>query len=139
MAAGTLVGLLVAGVYKSRRRGLLLLTTAAILGVATACMGLLSGFWPMALLLFAMGCFSGFINVQIQAWLQQRVDRSVLGRVSSVAMLSSFGLMPSRWRPPGSPRSGASRGCLRSAAQRLPSSQGSAHCSGRCAASSSGS
>ena len=94
VAAGTLVGMLLAGVYKSRRRGLLLVTTAAILGVAMACMGLLSGFWPVAVLLFAMGGFSGFINVQIQAWLQQRVDRSVLGRVSSVAMLSSFGLMP---------------------------------------------
>ena len=57
-------------------------------------MGLLAGFWPVALLLLVMGCFSGFINVQIQAWLQQRVERSVLGRVSSVAMLSSFGLMP---------------------------------------------
>ena len=94
VAAGTLVGMLLAGVYKSRRRGLLLVTAAAVLGVAMACMGLLSGFWPVASLLFAMGCLSGFINVQIQAWLQQRVDRSVLGRVSSVAMLSSFGLMP---------------------------------------------
>lgn len=94
VAAGTLVGMLLAGVYKSRRRGLLLATTAAILGVAMACMGLLRGFWPVALLLLSMGCLSGFINVQIQAWLQQRVDRSVLGRVSSVAMLSSFGLMP---------------------------------------------
>jgi hypothetical protein len=48
----------------------------------------------VACLLLVMGGFGGFINVQIQAWLQQRVDRSVLGRVSSVAMLSSFGLMP---------------------------------------------
>ena len=31
---------------------------------------------------------------QIQTRLQQRVERAVLGRVSSVAMLSSFGLMP---------------------------------------------
>lgn len=94
VAAGTLIGMLLAGVFKSKRRGLLLVGTSAILGIATACMGLLSGFWPMAVLLLVMGCFSGFINVQIQAWLQQRVDRSVLGRVSSVAMLSSYGLMP---------------------------------------------
>jgi MFS family permease len=94
VACGTLIGVLLAGVYKSQHRGLLLSGTGAILGVATACMGLLPGFWPVAALLLVMGCFSGFINVQIQAWLQQRVDRSVLGRVSSVAMLSSFGLMP---------------------------------------------
>jgi MFS family permease len=94
VAAGTLIGMLLAGTFKSKRRGLLLVGTGAILGVATACMGLLGGFWPVALLLLLMGCFSGFINVQLQAWLQQRVERAVLGRVSSVLMLSSFGLMP---------------------------------------------
>jgi MFS family permease len=94
VAAGTLIGMLLAGVYKSKRRGLLLVGTGAVLGLAMACMGLLTGFWPMAVLLFLMGCFSGFINVQLQAWLQQRVDRAVLGRVSSVVMLSTFGLMP---------------------------------------------
>jgi MFS family permease len=94
VAAGTLVGMLLAGVFKSRHRGLLLLATSGILGVATACMGLLRGFWPVASLLMVMGCFSGFINVQFQAWLQQRVAREVLGRVSSVSMLSVFGLMP---------------------------------------------
>jgi MFS family permease len=94
VAAGTLAGLLLAGVYKSRRRGLLLLGTSGVLGVAMACMGLLTGFWQVALLLAVMGCLSGFINVQLQAWLQQRVERAVLGRVSSVLMLSAFGLMP---------------------------------------------
>ena len=94
VAAGTLVGMLVAGVYKARRRGLLLLGTSFVLGLAMACMGWLPGFWSMAALLMVMGCFSGFINVQIQSWLQQRVDRAVLGRVSSVSMLSAFGLMP---------------------------------------------
>ena len=94
VAAGTLIGMLLAGTFKSRRRGILLVSTGAILGVAMMGMGFLAGFWPVALLLLVMGCFSGFINVQLQAWLQQRVDRSVLGRVSSVLMLSSFGLMP---------------------------------------------
>jgi MFS family permease len=94
VAAGTLAGILLAGVYKSRRRGLLLLGTSAVLGVATACMGLLPGFWGVAALLVVMGCLSGFINVQIQAWLQQRVERALLGRVSSVTMLAAFGLMP---------------------------------------------
>jgi MFS family permease len=94
VAAGTLIGILLAGVYKSRHRGRLLVGTAAILGVAMASIGRLAGFWPVAGLLLVMGCLSGFINVQIQAWLQQRVERSVLGRVGSVAMLSSLGLMP---------------------------------------------
>jgi hypothetical protein len=94
VAAGTLAGMLLAGVFKSRRRGLFLLGTSGLLGIAMACMGLLPGFWPVASVLGVMGCLSGFINVQLQVWLQQRVDRAVLGRVSSVLMLSAFGLMP---------------------------------------------
>ena len=94
VAAGTLAGMLLAGVFKSKRRGILLVSTGAILGLAMASMGFLAGFWPMASLLLLMGCLSGFINVQLQAWLQLRVDRAVLGRVGSVLMLSSFGLMP---------------------------------------------
>ena len=94
VAAGTLIGMLLAGTFKSKRRGILLVGTGAILGIAMASMALLSGFWPVAALLLAMGCLSGFINVQLQAWLQMRVERAVLGRVSSVLMLSSFGLMP---------------------------------------------
>lgn len=94
VAAGTLAGMLLAGVLKSKRRGLLLVATASILGVATMSMGFLPGLWPVAAMLLGMGCFSGFINVQLQAWFQQRVDRAVLGRVVSVSMLSAFGLMP---------------------------------------------
>jgi MFS family permease len=94
VAAGTLLGMLLAGVLKSGRRGLLLVGTSAMLGVATACLGLLPGLWPVAALLTVMGALSGFINIQIQAWFQQRVDRAFLGRVISVSMLAAFGLMP---------------------------------------------
>jgi MFS family permease len=94
VAAGTLVGMLLAGVLRVPRRGLLLLGTTAALGLATACMAWLPGLWPVAAILFVMGILSGFINVQLQAWFQQRVDRAFLGRVVSVSMLSAFGLMP---------------------------------------------
>jgi MFS family permease len=94
VAAGALAGMLLAGVLKSKRRGLLLVATSSTLGVATFGMGFLPGLWPVAALLLLMGGLSGFINVQIQAWFQQRVDRAVLGRVASVSMLSAFGLMP---------------------------------------------
>ncbi len=94
VAAGTFVGMLLAGVLKSERRGLLLCGTSAALGAATAFLAVLPGLWPVAALLAVMGAFSGFINVQLQAWFQQRVDRAYLGRVVSVLMLSAFGLMP---------------------------------------------
>src|SRR5262245_33073225 len=94
VAAGAVAGMLLAGVWKSERRGVLLCGTGAILGAATASMAMLPGLWPVAALLAVMGVFSGFINVQLQAWFQQRVDRAYLGRVVSVLMLSAFGLMP---------------------------------------------
>lgn len=94
VAAGTLGGMLLAGVFKLKRRGLLLVSISSMLGVATSSMGLLPGLWPVAAMLMLMGCLSGFVNVQIQSWFQQRVDRAVLGRVISVSMLSAFGLMP---------------------------------------------
>ena len=94
VAAGTLAGMLLAGAIHARRRGLLLVLTGIVLGVATCTIGFLPAFWPVAALLATMGCFNGFLNVQFQAWFQQRVDRAVLGRVASVIMLSAYGLMP---------------------------------------------
>lgn len=94
VAAGTLAGMLLAGVIRMKRRGLALLGATSILGVITGVVGFVPGLFPVAALLAVMGCLSGFSNVQIQAWFQQRVDRAVLGRVASLMMLSAFGLMP---------------------------------------------
>jgi MFS family permease len=94
VAAGTLVGMLLAGVIRMKRRGLALLGATSILGAITSIVGFIPGLIPVAALLAIMGCLGGFSNVQIQAWFQQRVDRAVLGRVASVMMLSAFGLMP---------------------------------------------
>ena len=41
-----------------------------------------------------MGLISGYVNVQLQSWIQQRVDAALRGRVMSVLMLSAFGLLP---------------------------------------------
>ncbi|HEX4681825.1 MAG TPA: MFS transporter [Gemmatimonadaceae bacterium] len=94
VAAGTFVGMLLAGVIRMKRRGLALLGATSILGLLTSTVGFVPGLIHVAVLLAAMGTLSGFTNVQIQAWFQQRVDRTVLGRVASVMMLSAFGLMP---------------------------------------------
>ena len=40
-----------------------------------------------------MGAGAGFLNVQLLAWFQQ-VDRTMMGRVMSVLMFASLGLMP---------------------------------------------
>jgi hypothetical protein len=41
-----------------------------------------------------MSASAGFLNVHLLSWFQQRVDRAMLGRVMSVLMFASLGLMP---------------------------------------------
>ena len=40
------------------------------------------------------GASSGFSNLLLITWLQRRVSKDMLGRVMSIVMLSSVGLMP---------------------------------------------
>jgi len=86
--------MLLAGVIRMKRRGLAMMGATSILGLITSTVGFIPGLIPVAVLLAVMGSLSGFTNVQLQAWFQQRVDRAVLGRVASVMMLAAFGLMP---------------------------------------------
>lgn len=50
--------------------------------------------WQIAALLLMMAGCAGLANVHIAAWIQQRVEATVRGRVMSVLMLSAFGLLP---------------------------------------------
>lgn len=94
LAVGGLAGTLLAGVWKMRRRGLLLLVVAALIAVLIPTVGLLHHLGSLALILFLINGLAGYLNIQLFAWFQQRVDRAVLGRVMSVLMFASVGLMP---------------------------------------------
>jgi len=94
VAAGGLTGAVLAGVYKPRRRGLLMLSLSATIALGVALLGVAAQLWSLGALLFAMGAASGFLNVHIMAWFQQRVERPMLGRAMSVIMLASVGLLP---------------------------------------------
>jgi MFS family permease len=93
-AAGSLAGALLAGIWKVRRRGVLILAVALVLGVSLGSIGLLAKLWMVAVALLVMGLSAGVTNVHIAAWIQQRVDPTVRGRVMSVLMLSVVGLLP---------------------------------------------
>ena len=94
VAAGALAGMMLAGLARSKRRGKLLLGGSALLGMGMTAIGFLQPLWSIAVLLLAMGAISGYVNVQLQSWIQQRVEVAVRGRVMSVLMLAAFGLMP---------------------------------------------
>jgi MFS family permease len=94
VAGGSFLGLLIAATRKQRKRGWMLLACCAVVGLGTISISLLHALWSLMLALFVIGASAGFMNVQLIAWFQQRVDRSVLGRVMSVLMFASLGLMP---------------------------------------------
>ncbi len=94
MAAGGLAGALLAGVWKPRRRGVLMLCVATVLALGVGAIGLLQRLWPIAGVLVLMGVSAGVTNIQIVSWIQKRVEQAVRGRVMSVLMFVSLGLMP---------------------------------------------
>src|SRR6185312_8557516 len=59
LAAGGLAGALLAGVWKPRRRGLLMLGVATVLALGVGSIGLLQSLWPIAGALVVMGVSAG--------------------------------------------------------------------------------
>jgi Transmembrane secretion effector len=94
VAAGGLTGTLLAGLTKHRKRGRLLLIVNAANGICLSSIGLLKQAPLLAGVLFLMSGTAAFLNVQLIAWFQQRIERPMLGRVMSVLMFASIGLMP---------------------------------------------
>ncbi len=94
-AIGSLLGIVLAGVWK-RRRALLLdvLGGAALLGLCLASLALPL---PIAYIFIALalgGAIAGYLNVYILSSLQTGVPREMLGRVMSLVTLSSIGIAP---------------------------------------------
>lgn len=94
VAAGGLLGALLAGAWKIRRRGLLILVVSVVLGLCLSAIGLLGKVWSIASVLLVMGAAAGMVNVHISAWAMQRIDAAMRGRAASVLMLASYGITP---------------------------------------------
>lgn len=94
LAAGSLLGTVLSGMYRPRRKGLGWISLTAGCGICLALIPYFSQSWVSAIDLFALGTMKGILTVQTTAWTQQHVDRAMLGRVASVRMVSGFGLTP---------------------------------------------
>jgi MFS family permease len=94
VAVGSLLGALLAGVWKIRRRGILILLVAAALSPCLGSIGFMGSVWGLGAVLFVIGVIAALMNVHIGAWVMQRIDAAVRGRVASVLMLATFGIMP---------------------------------------------
>lgn len=94
LAVGGLLGALAAGAWKVRRRGPLILASATLLGGCLIAVPFVMGLAGLACELLVMGAIASLVNVHIGAWVMQRIDAAVRGRVSSVLMLASLGTVP---------------------------------------------
>jgi len=94
LAAGSLVGAVLAGLWKIHKRGILIPLVAVLLGLCLSSIALAERTWSVAAILVVMGAAAGMLNVHIGAWAMQRIDIAVRGRVSSVLMLAAFGVAP---------------------------------------------
>ncbi len=94
VAAGSLLGAVLAGAWKMQRRGVMVLVASLVLSICLGSIALLGNAWSIAGILFIMGTTAGLVNVHIGAWIMQRIETSVRGRVSSVLMLASVGMAP---------------------------------------------
>ncbi|HKV92770.1 MAG TPA: MFS transporter [Candidatus Angelobacter sp.] len=94
VAVGGLLGTLLAGIWKIHRRGILVSGVCTVLSICLCFMGVLTRLWETMALLGVVGAAAGLSNVHIVAWIQQRVEAAVRGRVMSVVILSGYGLAP---------------------------------------------
>ncbi len=95
LSVGGLVGALLAGVLpRPRRVGSVCLGLALSLGLPVALVGSAPSAVAATALIALVGAFVGYTNVMVISWLQARVEPSVLGRVMSLVMLGSTGLVP---------------------------------------------
>jgi MFS family permease len=94
LAAGNVAGALLAGMYRQRRNGIVWILLTVACGACMVFIPWSGHLWAPAIDLFVVGALKGILNVQITAWIQKRVHRSLLGRVASVQMFSGFGLTP---------------------------------------------
>lgn len=94
VALGMLGGSLLAGIWKIRKRGLMIVAVSLLLAALLGAMAIINGQWSLAAVLLVMGMAAGLVNVHIAAWILQRIEVTVRGRVSSVLGLAGVGILP---------------------------------------------
>ncbi len=95
--AGSLLGMALSGAFARLRLGTFgatLLAVDALVGASLIGLGWVSAGWQAAALLLVIGVLSGFMQVAVFSWIQQRVPRPMLGRAMSIFMFIFMGLAP---------------------------------------------
>jgi predicted MFS family arabinose efflux permease len=92
---GATAGALAGGmVRRPERMGGWLVGVCAWLGVCVGAVGVIPSLLPAAVVLGIAGISTGLVNTFGISWLQRRTDPGMQGRVMSLVMLASVGLVP---------------------------------------------
>lgn len=96
--AGTLLGMGASAKLGARLRfasfGAMILSVDAIAGLLLAPLGLVHAVWQAALLMLTLGLLTGYMQIKVFTWIQQRVPQQMMGRAMSIFMFIFMGLAP---------------------------------------------
>jgi len=95
--AGSLVGMLLAGVLprpNPKRMGTVLLSLVSVMGIGLAFLGVSTTMLFASTIGLVLGAVDGYINVFFVTWVQSRAPKAFIGRLMSLLMFSSIGLLP---------------------------------------------
>lgn len=96
-AGGNLGGYLLAGSVRrptGKTMQFLLIILLGAFGLALAAFGFIRSTWVDFSLMLLLGIGNGYISITLFTWMQTRTPREMLGRMMSMLMLASSGLVP---------------------------------------------
>jgi MFS family permease len=96
-AGGNLIGYLIAGSLpraKGKAMSIFLVILLASFGIVIGLFGFIRSTWVDFGLLLMLGVGNGYIAILMFTWMQTRAPKEMLGRIMSMVMLSSTGLVP---------------------------------------------
>jgi hypothetical protein len=80
--------------FPADERRFTLLLASTVIGLCIAPLGVLTRIATLVPGLLLTSSTMAFLNIQLIAWFQQRIERALMGRVMSVLMFASVGLAP---------------------------------------------
>jgi len=91
---GALIGTIIAGSYRFKRRGIMLASIGVLAGIGLGLFGIIPNVLSAVLLAVPMGIILGVFNIMLISWLQQETQPRMVGRVMGLVTFASVGLMP---------------------------------------------
>jgi|GEM_PF-3924056 len=91
---GALLGGMVAGAFRTPRRGLTGIGAAGVAGILLAAVALTRALVPAAALLLVVGGVNAWMGVTFIPLVQARTRRADMGRVMALLLFGVFGLYP---------------------------------------------